>query len=481
MFQLESDADNWCYFKMFGTKLVLKKDVVPHKNLSKKMDSYATSSTTSSQLTNSAKKRKQDAIESYQKPHSAKRLLFKPSESVEELIELAEEPAECSEKNSVVTKNCAVQVNIKKKCTSVGVLVKATSRSIATSPMRSKHRSLRKPLDPEVAEEVFQPFLSSWTSNSSIFSLNSTCDEFVPSQSGNSGQSKFEVHTMDRKKSTMILLEQKSRFYLGLPPETYNYVTLLSNNCKVPEVNILLCLKKIRQNDAYERLADDFSMSSSNVQRMFTSTIPQMANVVQQLIFWPEPVAIRKTLPIAFRYRYRSVQSIIDCFDIEIEKPSNPVVQSATWSEYKKCNTFKFLISSTPGGLINFISIAYGGRITDKQLFENSGYLDIVPIGSQVLADRGFKHVAALLTHRSCELIRPPSVSEGQKLSKPEVKKNREIAALRVHIERVIRRLREFKMLAPHACLHHSFWPLLDNIVVIACSIVNVQGPLSKK
>jgi len=113
MFQLESDVDNWYYYKMFETKLVLKKDVVPHKNVSKALYRYATLSATS-QLTNSAKKRKQYGIESYQKPHSAKRLLFKPSESVEELIKLAEEPAECSEKNFNVPKTGQCKLTLKK-------------------------------------------------------------------------------------------------------------------------------------------------------------------------------------------------------------------------------------------------------------------------------------------------------------------------------------------------------------------------------
>lgn len=68
-------------------------------------------------------------------------------------------------------------------------------------------------------------------------------------------------------------------------------------------------------------------------------------------------------MPIPFR-RYSSIQSIIDCLEIEIPKPSDPIKQSLTWSEYKKCNRLKYLISSTPDGFINFVS-GFNGRCSD--------------------------------------------------------------------------------------------------------------------
>ncbi|GBP06742.1 Zinc finger protein 184 [Eumeta japonica] len=51
-----------------------------------------------------------------------------------------------------------------------------------------------------------------------------------------------------------------------------------------------------------------------------------------------------------------------------------------------------------------------------------------------------------------CKLTRPPSIVSGSKLSKDEVKETKKIASLRIHIERVIRRIREFSIEAP--CLH---------------------------
>lgn len=46
------------------------------------------------------------------------------------------------------------------------------------------------------------------------------------------------------------------------------------------------------------------------------------------------------------------------------------------------------------------------------------------------MADRGFKHIAHLLSTKKCALIRPPSVNNSETMSKVDVKRNKTIAAL---------------------------------------------------
>lgn len=96
------------------------------------------------------------------------------------------------------------------------------------------------------------------------------------------------------------------------------------------------------------------------------------------------------------------------------------------------------------------------------------------------MADRGFKNIEKLLLEKNCILVRPPSVSSDAKLSKDEVMATKRIASLRIHIERVIRRVREFNFLRPHSCLHSKLIPLTDHVVNIACGLVNLQDPLIK-
>lgn len=94
------------------------------------------------------------------------------------------------------------------------------------------------------------------------------------------------------------------------------------------------------------------------------------------------------------------------------------MTQSLTWSEYKKCNSLKFVVSCTLNGVVNFVSGAFGERISDKDNVKESGYLQNVPQDVAVMADRGFKHVTHLLLEKNCTLVRLLSVTEGKKLRK---------------------------------------------------------------
>ncbi|EAT34998.1 AAEL012805-PA [Aedes aegypti] len=159
-------------------------------------------------------------------------------------------------------------------------------------------------------------------------------------------------------------------------------------------------------------------------------------------------------------------------------KPSSPVLQSITYSQYKSCNTLKYLISCTPCGLVTFISKAFPGRASDQKIVRKSGYLSLIKPGAGVLADRGFKNVASDVASAGGVLIRPPSVSNDEPLSKEDSLLAKEIASVRIHIERLIRRFREFNMCAPHAEISSSLFDKFDDIVIIVAGLVNLQAKL---
>lgn len=64
-----------------------------------------------------------------------------------------------------------------------------------------------------------------------------------------------------------------------------------------------------------------------------------MADRMKQLICFPAVEETREKLPISFRKRYPATASILDYFEIRIEKSSKAVQLASTWSEYKHCNT----------------------------------------------------------------------------------------------------------------------------------------------
>ncbi|KAJ8928331.1 hypothetical protein NQ314_019115 [Rhamnusium bicolor] len=206
-----------------------------------------------------------------------------------------------------------------------------------------------------------------------------------------------------------------------------------------------------------------------------------MAEYMKKLIFWPLKSSIQRNLPIPFRMLFSKVQSIVDCLEIEIQKPTSALHQALTWSDYKKCNTVKYLISATPDGFINFISCGYGGRVSDVALLEDCGYLNVLPENSVVMADRGFKQIEPLLNAKNCTLVRPPSVTSDKLMTEDEVALTKRIASVRIHIERVIKRIRDFKLLSPHATVNSELVQKIDSAIVVACAIINLQRPIIKQ
>lgn len=378
----------------------------------------------------------------------------------------------------------AVQVNIKPKFRSRGVNVNIVmeKRSVGLSPIPvspSKNIAMKSPMP--TFSKVDSPVDMSTSSNSSAITQDyepSSSSEYSWMQDDSEDEKRFK----NVMRSSMITcIEKEPKIFLGLPKQSYHLIKLLSEKIPLPTLNILISLKKIKLNDSFDVLAMHFGYSQSNISRIFSKSIPLIAARMKNLVVWPTPSEIRRNLPISFRARYANVVSIIDCLEIQIEKPSNAVHQSLTWSQYKKCNTLKYLISSTPDGLINFISHGYGGRATDMIIVEDCGYLELLPTDKAVMADRGFKNLSHLLQTKKCTLIRPPSVSKSSPSSKDEVRQSKQIAALRIHIERVINRLREFHMLLPHACVDHNLIPIIDEVITISCGLVNLQDVLIKK
>lgn len=72
------------------------------------------------------------------------------------------------------------------------------------------------------------------------------------------------------------------------------------------------------------------------------------------------------------------------------------------------------------------------------------------------------------------------SVEQSSKNTLEEVKLAKRIASLRIDIERVIGRIREFDILTPHACINNKLFCSIDDNVVVVCVIITVQDPLIK-
>ena len=128
-------------------------------------------------------------------------------------------------------------------------------------------------------------------------------------------------------------------------------------------------------------------------------------------------------MPTCFRARFGTkITTVIDCFELFIDRPSNLTARALTWSHYKNHNTVKYLIGTTPQGTLSFTSGRWGGGTSDQHITENSDFLKNVECGDTVMADRGF-NIAETLGTCGARLEIPSFTKGKSQLSANEVEK----------------------------------------------------------
>ena len=185
---------------------------------------------------------------------------------------------------------------------------------------------------------------------------------------------------------------------------------------------------------------------------------------------------MQKHLPQEFRVLYPNTRVVIDCTEIRVQVPSSLLLQSQMYSRYKSGTTLKSLIGITPHGAVSLVSSLYTRSISDKEITRCCGILDLLESNDSVMADKGF-NIGDMLTSRRVSLNLPPYLSSGGQFSSKEVKKTKTIAKLLIHVERAIRRIKEYH-------IYDTPVPLLgtvNQLWSVTCLLVNFQGPLILK
>ena len=121
------------------------------------------------------------------------------------------------------------------------------------------------------------------------------------------------------------------------------------------------------------------------------------------------------------------------------------------------------------------MSELWGGRISDQAITEKSGLLDLLEPGDNVMADRGFD-VGNILQHRGVTLNIPPFLGQRDQLAIWEVEATRRIASLRVHVERAIGRIKNYRLLQLPFPL--TLADLASDIVCVCSYLTNFCKPI---
>ena len=180
-------------------------------------------------------------------------------------------------------------------------------------------------------------------------------------------------------------------------------------------------------------------------------------------------------MPEQFKEFYPTTRVIIDCTEILTEVPSSMSVQSLTYSSYKHHNTFKGLVGICPTGAVTFISELYAGSLSDQALTRDCGILELIEPGDSIMADKG-SDIGYDVALRGAKLNIPPFLKNQQQLSKKNVITTRQIASLRIHVERAIGRIKQYNILSNVIPL--TLVKSVDSVWGVCCALSLFHPPL---
>ena len=217
---------------------------------------------------------------------------------------------------------------------------------------------------------------------------------------------------------------------------------------------LFLTLSRMRLNLLEEDLQYRFEVSGTTVSESFITWTDRLHYCLSSFDQIPGlEEGLRHLRPECFKKEFEDIDLLIDCTEVFIEKPSDPIAQSATWSEYKEHNTGKILVGLSPVGFPRFVFDAFPGSVSNDDITAQSGILSLARRNKRWLAYKGWQ----------CDgdtfglIIETPDRLEGKlQFSEAEDITNRKISRVRIHVERLIRRIKVYRILKSTIPLRHA-------------------------
>ena len=241
----------------------------------------------------------------------------------------------------------------------------------------------------------------------------------------------------------------------------------------IDELFMFLC--RLRVGLLEQDLSIRFNCSVSTVSRKIVTWSNFLYFALSTIPIWLPKSTIRELMPECFKQLYPNTRVIIDCTEIRTQQPSSLVLNSQSYSHYKGTNTFKCLLGIAPHGAVTFISSLYTGCMSDVEITKLSGLLDLLEPGDDVMADKGFT-LRKCLAEKNVTLNIPHFLSNKKQFTPSEVQETEQIAKLRIHVERVNRRIKENHLFDTPLSL--SIAGSANQLWTIACMLALFKGPI---
>jgi hypothetical protein len=231
-----------------------------------------------------------------------------------------------------------------------------------------------------------------------------------------------------------------------------------------PYQEVLLTLIYLRHNVAHAVVGELFGVSADTSENTFHEVV-FVLRAVCPAQRWDAEKQWKKGKP---SWTPDTVErALIDSFESPVRRPSRQALQKRVYSGKKKRHTLKSQVVTDAQGEILDLDPGHQGPMADKRLYEQSTVEAHYPNAAKQ-GDLAYQGIAGVTV--------PHKKPKGGQLTEEQRAENRRLAAVRVHVEHGIRRIKGWRILRDDYRIALGLFPLIASTVVGLVQLVRIVG-----
>ena len=231
-----------------------------------------------------------------------------------------------------------------------------------------------------------------------------------------------------------------------------------------PYQEVLLTLIYLRHKVAHAVVGEVFGVSTDTAENTFHEVVFVLRDVCPAQR-WDAEKHWKKGEPSWAPDEVERV--LIDSFESPVRRPSRPDRQKRVSSGKKKRHTLKSQVVTDTKGEILDLDPGHRGPTADKRLYEQSTVEEHYP-NAQKQGDLAYQGLAGVNV--------PHKKPKGGRLTEEQRTENRRLAAVRVHVEHGIRRIKGWRILRDDYRIALGLFPLIASTVVGLVQLGRIVG-----
>lgn len=300
-------------------------------------------------------------------------------------------------------------------------------------------------------------------------------------------------------KAKLQMVHEFPTLFLGLRRNRIFLVNSLAQSFELNQRDIILTLRKIKLNEQYARLAAVFGLTDSEVEVLFRTSVPKIADCLRNFIVWPDDITMKLNVPINLRQHFNKIHLILNYLVIKVRqnavKHLSQAQTESSYCELDQCHKLKYLVASTLDGCVCFVSRGFGIQTDDEAVLAQSGFLTKFKTNTNLIAGKNFHNFEDRLTNGNdhdhennnggtapgaddSDLERTLTTSNDddnfEEIVSEKISKSRTFK-LKNYIESVLESFQAHLILSPTSCVDGKTLELLDDVVVIVGALINLQ------